>query len=217
MWGKVAIRNQLVKSAAAALCLHVLLIAYPLFSWNSRLNSNLATKAITVKLQKYDVDEKQLEQNLADEVEVPSSTVTPPAVFPIKSKARPSTDNKIVEQPPHKPIPSSAVNAFVERSTQSYFESNPHVLDRLDSTFEFKQRQRDEVISLDSAEAKIDAFRNGVGKTVSKSGKHVCYAVIYDLASGSAGIGDQIVGKDCTPQEKFSLNIDQPDNGYATR
>jgi len=132
--------------------------------------------------------------------------------------SKPLPDEKLLLQkssPTAYRLSNKTINKFANRITGEVLKQNPSQLDEFDASFEQKLNKV-ETLELENREALNQLASTGVGKTINPDGSHTCFAMVYDLLAGQ-GLGDQIVRADCTPKQKFDLDLNKPNNGFMVR
>jgi len=122
----------------------------------------------------------------------------------ITKSSEPSKKNDSTES-----IPLSDLNSFIVNEAKSFVSNNPDKMDALNETFKYKPNIP--VYEPTTIEARNQAIQQGGGRIVLENGRHVCFAIIQDLSSANSG--SYSVGADCTPKQKFILDMNAPNNG----
>ena len=123
----------------------------------------------------------------------------------ITKSSEPSKKNESSES-----IPLSDLNSFIVNDAKSFVSNNPDKMDALSETFKYKPNiPVYEPTNID--EARNQASQQGGGRRILENGRHVCFAIIQDLSS--ANTGSYTVAGDCTPKQKFILDMNAPNNG----
>ena len=172
----------------------------------------------------------QLQKTSPVEPAIPSQKVTQSStkkasIEPLERKPRPTeviksiannSDDKQVDETLESKLQNNTIisisdfRALISQEAVSYIKKNSKLIDEVDNTFEYKTNKQAES-SGNTPAAVMQASRTGVGKTITKDGRHLCYAVIYDLSQPQAG--ESRTWQDCTPKKKFILDLNAPDNG----
>lgn len=212
------LKHPLYFAALLALISHAVLLLIN-FSLQAPLSlQNVFKKEpLNVQLQKQDVKEPELE------VETQEQTIEPQVIEPQETELEPvqvisrvpnRLDNEpVVKVDNQKPNNTITINEFkrsIISEAADYVKTNSKLMDDVDETFEYKTSKQVE-LSLNQADAVLQASLTGVGKTITKDGRHSCYAIIYDFSTPFAG--ESKTWQDCTPKKKFILDMNAPDNG----
>ncbi len=114
---------------------------------------------------------------------------------------------------------SNAFKSFVQRETDNYRNANPDSVEEFSTTFD-ETITNYENIPLQTKRGLAQARATGVFMIQNKNGGRTCGASVPQLLSGSGhddGSTEMFLGKDCTPEKKFELNLNKPNNGWMDR
>lgn len=109
---------------------------------------------------------------------------------------------------------SDQFKRFLQQETDNYRVDNPQTVTEFSQTFEQSIIEDTSMVN-DTPEARAQLRGIGVFAKQDKQGNRTCYGQIFNMLDVSAA--PSYVGKDCTPEKKFELNMNKPNNGWMDR
>lgn len=211
-------KHKLIVAFACALLLHSFLLgAYWQFD-TSVSNTRFVEPPLSVSIQLEDQEPEPIVEEVKEEVVLePEPTPTPIAKPKVTSELLTVKEESTQEaaEPRIKISPNSKeFRRFLRSETDGYIEKNPRTVGRFDRTFEIAPVE-------DYAEELSPYHSDSIPKggnndfAVAQDGRVTCVVRTLNMLDVTAS--PNFVSKDCTPKEKFELDLNKPNNGWMDR
>ena len=215
-------KHKLIVAFACALLFHSVLIGV-YWQFDARVsNTRFVELPLSVSIQLEDQAPEPIVEEVKQEVEKevalePEPTPTPTAKPQITSGLLTVKEESTQEaaEPRIKISPNSKeFRRFLRSETDDYIEKNPGTVGRFDRTFEVApvEGYAEELSPYHS-----DSIPKGGNNdfAVAQDGRVTCVVRTLNMLDVTAS--PNFVSKDCTPKEKFELDLNKPNNGWMDR
>jgi len=196
---------------AAAVLVHVLVLTVkltfkePPSTRSLALNIQLREELIEKKEQIVEQEQPKQQPSPKEETVAPRPPI-PNDIIVTEKSVEDSPTPKLQLQ-----INSDEFQRFLHRETRTHSDAKPQTIDRFSLTFEESVEQKN-ILTNDSIKARAQIRSHGNFSTQDKDGKRTCYAQIFDLLDTIEG-APSYTTRDCTPEKKFDLKLNEPNNG----
>ncbi len=194
----------------AALFVHGLLLAQKLVFKEPPVSSSEPLR-ITI-LEEKDSEPSVEPQADNTPVEVNKPVAVPEIVDELIVATKPSTQAEpriVVQTSPH----SRLFKNWLQTETDNFTNQNPDAVDEFDQTFD-EPLPYESPKELSSSNPK-SYLKGSTTFKVEDNGRRTCLVKIIDLLDVSAS--PSYTSRDCTPEKKFDLKLNQPNNGWSDR
>ena len=154
--------------------------------------------------------EKNIEEHL---VNTPKEELEPTVEIIVDQASSEDKESKIEVTQIQTSLNSRSFSRFIESETKNYAEEAPESVSKFDKTFAPQQyyKSPEELNPLSPKYTKPTR----TDYAIERNGKRTCLLRIVNMLDITKG--DSFVAQDCTPEKKFELDLNKPQNGWTKR